>query len=88
MEAITQFWVTRIPLQRRISCQQSVILFRCLDAVHSYTTSMCLAVALQTSINYLNLFSGGKERFLLRAMTDDADEIKFDQRRDVHMLLR
>lgn len=44
--------------------------------------------ALQTSINYLNLFSGGKERFLLRAMTDDADEIKFDQRRDVHMLLR
>lgn len=40
-----------------------------------------------TSINYLNLFSRGKERFLLRAMTDDADEIKFDQRRDAHMLL-
>lgn len=42
----------------------------------------------RTSINYLNLFSGGKERCLLRAMTDDADEIHFDQCRDARVLPR
>lgn len=56
MEVITHFRVTRIPLQRRVSCQQSVIVFPCLDVVHSYTTSMLLAVAPQALQDIHQLF--------------------------------
>lgn len=89
MEVITHLRVIRILLQRRVSCQQSVIVW---NVVHLYSTSLAISLRIRglyrTSINYLNLFSGGKEEFLLRAMTDDADEIKVDQLRDAHMLLR
>lgn len=91
MEVITHFRVTRVPstaphqlsaVCRRVSMWGWSTLIHHPRASRHDSAGFC-----RTSINYLNLFSGGKERFLLRAMTDDADEIKFDQRRDAHMLL-